>query len=67
MTKDVTEIIGALNKLDCSGYKLLGAGGGGFVFAVFDSLSEKHFSELRQWRIFKPSLDQIGARIVSVN
>ena len=67
MTNDVKEIISALNNLDCSGYKLLGAGGGGFVFAVFDTLSEKHFNELQQWRIFKPSLDQIGARIVSVN
>lgn len=67
MNNDVTEIIGALDKLDCSGYKLLGAGGGGFVFAVFSSLSDKHFYELQKWRIFKPSLDQIGARIVSVN
>jgi D-glycero-alpha-D-manno-heptose-7-phosphate kinase len=67
ITKDVSEIISKLNKLNCSGYKLLGAGGGGFVFAVFDSSSGKHLSELQQWRTFKPSLDQIGARIVSVN
>jgi len=53
--------------LNCYGYKLLGAGGGGFIFAIFDDINEKKLESLNNWRTFRPALDHAGARIVSVN
>jgi len=67
VTDEVTTITGKLDSLGCVGYKLLGAGGGGFVLGVFGSKYEEIQTELKDWHTFKPSLDSQGARIVSVS
>ena len=64
---EVRSISAQLDEMNCYGYKLLGAGGGGFIFAIFDEINEKVMKRLRDWRTFRPALDHAGARIVSVN
>ena len=66
-TDEVTAITDKLDSLGCMGYKLLGAGGGGFILGVFGSKYEEIQTQLKDWHSFKPSLDSQGARIVSVN
>jgi D-glycero-alpha-D-manno-heptose-7-phosphate kinase len=66
-TDEVKAITGKLDSLGSLGYKLLGAGGGGFVLGVFGSKYEEIQTELKDWHTFKPSLDSQGARIVSVS
>lgn len=66
-TDEVMTITSKLDSLGSAGYKLLGAGGGGFVFGVFGSKFKEIETELKKWHTFKPSLDSQGARIVSVN
>jgi galactokinase/mevalonate kinase-like predicted kinase len=66
-TDEVRTITTQLDDLNCYGYKLLGAGGGGFIFAIFDDINEKKLESLNNWRTFRPALDHAGARIVSVN
>jgi D-glycero-alpha-D-manno-heptose-7-phosphate kinase len=67
LTDEVRAISGQLDELNCLGYKLLGAGGGGFIFAIFDQIDEGKIQSLEKWRTFRPALDHAGARIVSVN
>ena len=66
MTAEVESITQKLNKLGCCGHKLLGAGGGGFIFATFEKVNPNIASEMRMWRTFVPSIDFQGARIESV-
>jgi D-glycero-alpha-D-manno-heptose-7-phosphate kinase len=66
-TDEVMTITSKLDSLGSVGYKLLGAGGGGFVFGVFGSKFKEIQTELKEWHTFKPCLDSQGARIVSVN
>jgi D-glycero-alpha-D-manno-heptose-7-phosphate kinase len=66
-TDEVRAITIQLDNLNCYGYKLLGAGGGGFIFAIFDKINEKNLESLNNWPTFRPALDHAGARIVSVN
>jgi D-glycero-alpha-D-manno-heptose-7-phosphate kinase len=66
-TDEVRAITVQLDNLNCYGYKLLGAGGGGFIFAIFDEINESNLASLNNWRIFIPALDHTGARIVSAN
>ncbi len=66
-TEEVQAITGKLDELNCHGYKLLGAGGGGFIYAIFDEVNEEKIKSLNSWRTFRPGLDYTGARIVSVN
>jgi D-glycero-alpha-D-manno-heptose-7-phosphate kinase len=48
------------------GYKLLGAGGGGFVYSIFDQQSMKILTKFSDWKTFIPSLDKAGARVASL-
>ncbi len=64
---EVRAIASQLDDLNCYGYKLLGAGGGGFIFAIFNEINQKVENNLLNWRTFRPTLDHAGARIVSVN
>lgn len=66
-TDEVTNITDKLESIGCVGYKLLGAGGGGFVLGVFDSKFEQIQTQLKDWHTFKPSLDSQGVRIISVS
>jgi D-glycero-alpha-D-manno-heptose-7-phosphate kinase len=67
MTEEIISITNILDKLGSVGYKLLGAGGGGFMFAVFNEKNHEIQSDLQGWHSFKPSLDYRGAQIVSTN
>lgn len=63
----VHSIISDLISLNCAGYKLLGAGGGGFVYALVDDPLILNQIESRSWSTFRPRLDHSGTRIVSVS
>jgi galactokinase/mevalonate kinase-like predicted kinase len=67
ITDEVAVITDQLENIGCLGYKLLGAGGGGFVFGVFEFAATDIQLKLKNWHSFRPSLDAQGARIVSVN
>jgi D-glycero-alpha-D-manno-heptose-7-phosphate kinase len=66
VTDEVATITDKLDSIGCLGYKLLGAGGGGFVLGVFSFNDKEIQSKLKNWHTFTPSLDAQGARIVSV-
>lgn len=65
-TPEVNEIILKLEQIDCYGYKLLGAGGGGFVYALVDNISKMDLTDFKELRILYPQIDHLGARVVSV-
>jgi D-glycero-alpha-D-manno-heptose-7-phosphate kinase len=65
-TIEVQEITSKLEEFSCLGYKLLGAGGGGFIFSLMEESVIKTVENLDGWRTFRPELDQLGARIVSI-
>jgi len=65
VTPEIQEIAARLDEMDCYGYKLLGAGGGGFMFALIEDPQIAITKNLSSWRTFIPELDHIGARIVS--
>jgi len=67
ITEEAVAITEQLESIGCLGYKLLGAGGGGFVFGVFEFAAKDIQSKLKNWHSFSPSLDDQGARIASVN
>jgi D-glycero-alpha-D-manno-heptose-7-phosphate kinase len=63
----VGKIINQLNSLDSIGLKLLGAGGGGFIFVMFQELTPHKKDQLSNLTYFSPEIDFTGARVVSVN
>jgi len=65
-TPEVQEITSKLDEINCYGYKLLGAGGGGFIFSLMEESDISTVEDLEGWRTFRPELDQLGARIVSL-
>lgn len=65
-TPEVEVITSKLNEMNCFGYKLLGAGGGGFIFALMEDSHISSLENMEGWRTFRPKLDQLGARIVSL-
>jgi D-glycero-alpha-D-manno-heptose-7-phosphate kinase len=65
-TPEVRAITAQLETMNCYGFKLLGAGGGGFMFALMEELGNSAVKGLDGWRTFRPELDHLGARIVSL-
>lgn len=65
--QEIQAILTELENVSCGGYKLLGAGGGGFVFALVNNLDTLSKIESKKWSTIRPKLDQSGARIVSVS
>ena len=63
----VGKIINQLSSLDSIGLKLLGAGGGGFIFVMFQDLTPQIKEQLSNLTFFSPEIDFTGARVVSVN
>jgi D-glycero-alpha-D-manno-heptose-7-phosphate kinase len=63
----VGKIIDQLISLDSIGLKLLGAGGGGFIFVMFQDLTPQKKEQLSNLTYFSPEIDFTGARVVSVN
>ena len=66
-TNEVFEITDELDKMGCNSYKLLGAGGGGFILAVIDFKNYMDRIKNLDWRTFPLTIDHQGARIVSIN
>jgi D-glycero-alpha-D-manno-heptose-7-phosphate kinase len=66
VTPEVQAIASRLEEMGCYGYKLLGAGGGGFMFALIEDPQKAILGSLGSWSTFRPELDHIGARIVSL-
>jgi D-glycero-alpha-D-manno-heptose-7-phosphate kinase len=66
-TPKTKEIIKELIDNRCLGYKLLGAGGGGFVYALFSDSGDKYIANFPNRRFFIPKLDNLGVRVVSSN
>jgi D-glycero-alpha-D-manno-heptose-7-phosphate kinase len=66
-TPKTKEIIEELIDNHCLGYKLLGAGGGGFVYALFSDSGDKYIANFPNRRFFIPKLDNLGVRVVSSN
>lgn len=66
VTPEVQAIASRLEEIGCYGYKLLGAGGGGFMFALIEDPQKAILGSLGGWSTFRPELDHIGARIVSL-
>ena len=64
--EQIHSITSCLDNLDCLGYKLLGAGGGGFVLALMNSVKPDTLNSLNKWNILRPNLDHMGARVVSL-
>lgn len=65
VTPEITEIENALILAGASGYKLLGAGGGGFMLSTFANFPEINNSFLPSWSKFKAKIDNLGVRVVS--
>jgi len=61
------KIIIQLRSLNSIGSKLLGAGGGGFIFSMFQEITPQTKNQLKNLTYFSPEIDYIGARVVSVN
>ena len=66
VTPEIQAIASRLEEMGCYGYKLLGAGGGGFMFALIEDPQKAILGSLGGWSTFRPKLDHIGARIVSL-
>ena len=65
-TSESEKIISELEDLKCAGYKLLGAGGGGFVYAIFNGSSIYYSKKFPTRRVLYPKLDTAGARTLSL-
>jgi D-glycero-alpha-D-manno-heptose-7-phosphate kinase len=66
-TTEVMEIEAVLLSEKTLGFKLLGAGGGGFVLSVMQDIDDETRQHLSKWSIFSPELDHLGTRIISIN
>lgn len=64
-TPQVEEICNILESIDSVGYKLLGAGGGGFVFALFVDVAKARAAFSKKNAVFTPKVDFTGVRIIS--
>lgn len=65
-TPQSEKIFSLLESTYSLGYKLLGAGGGGFVYSIFGQESLKILPQFSEWKTFVPSLDNAGARVASL-
>jgi D-glycero-alpha-D-manno-heptose-7-phosphate kinase len=65
--ESVEKLVKKIELTKSLGYKLLGAGGGGFVFVLFKKIDNTIATEFRQNQYFTPVVDFLGARVVSVN
>jgi D-glycero-alpha-D-manno-heptose-7-phosphate kinase len=61
-----TKISDILKQQNALGFKLLGAGSGGFFYAIFKSPATEAMLKIKGVKCFIPTIDHFGARIVSV-
>lgn len=67
LDSDLDRQLNKIERLGVIGLKLLGAGGGGFFFALFSELNVVKDENLINLTYFRPSIDFEGARVVAVN
>jgi D-glycero-alpha-D-manno-heptose-7-phosphate kinase len=65
-TLESQKIMDELEDLNSIGFKLLGAGGGGFVYAIFNGTSSIYSKNFPARRVLYPKLDTAGARTLSL-
>jgi len=66
VTKDLQDFIATLERLTNCGVKILGAGGGGFVYVINGSSNESVWSHgLTKHNSFSPEIDFKGTRVIS--
>ena len=65
-TKKTTDLLEILNKKEILGYKIMGAGGGGFVLVYFKKGKRDGFIEkyLKNKLFIKPEIDESGTRTI---
>ena len=66
LTAEISDLEEKLRKLNPLGYKLLGAGGGGFFLTIFDNPGLFESSNLSHIPKFNPKIDNFGARVLSI-
>ena len=66
ITKRTSDLLNILNKKEILGYKIMGAGGGGFVLAYFKEGKRDKFIEkyLKNKLYIKPEIDESGTRTI---
>ena len=64
-TSEISDMESRLKQLDPQGYKLLGAGGGGFFLALFENLGFTNPINVDDIPRFSPKIDNLGVRILS--
>ena len=66
ITKRTLDLFEILNKKEVLGYKIMGAGGGGFVLAYFkEGKRDKFINKYLKDKLFiKPQIDESGTRTI---
>ena len=66
-TKKTSDLLEILNKKEILGYKIMGAGGGGFILAYFKEGKRDKFIEkyLKNKLFIKPEIDESGTRTIN--
>ena len=66
ITKKTKDLFDILNKKEILGYKIMGAGGGGFVLAYFkEGKRDKFINKYLKNKLFvKPEIDELGTRTI---
>ena len=66
ITKKTLDLLDILNKKEILGYKIMGAGGGGFVLVYFKEGKRDKFIEkyLKNKLYVKPEIDDSGTRTI---
>ena len=66
ITKKTSELFEIFNKKEVLGYKIMGAGGGGFVLAFFKEGKRDKFIDkyLKKKLFIKPEIDELGTRTI---
>ncbi|MDP4678929.1 MAG: hypothetical protein NWS46_01020 [Cyclobacteriaceae bacterium] len=66
-TTETMEISRKLSDIGALGFKLLGAGGGGFFYSLFEDSAANTIRKLDHWKAFNPQLETMVARVVSLH
>ena len=66
ITKKTSDLFEIFNKKEVLGYKIMGAGGGGFVLAFFKEGKRDKFIDkyLKKKLFIKPEIDELGTRTI---
>lgn len=62
---EISNLMAEISTLDILGSKLLGAGGGGFVYSLHNNLKNESERISQKWAFFSPRPDNEGAKVLS--